>query len=182
MSSGKLQGFVILINAERLKARNSNLFNWTYFVKLSELIKLSWSCWRVRPFLRCNSRRDFHENPWDYWTQKFTTVFITASQYYIILNQRTQVLSCLLSQSDLFYLFIVGVEGYCCTCSHSMTHTHTHSVGLPWTRDRHVAETFTWQRTTLTREKTAISPSGFKPAIPASQTPWGSVGIKCTSF
>jgi hypothetical protein len=30
-----------------------------------------------------------------------------------------------LSYSD-FYLIIVGVEGYCCTWSHSLTHTHTH--------------------------------------------------------
>jgi hypothetical protein len=46
-----------------------------------------------------------------------------------------------LSQSDFSYLLIVGVEGYCCTWSHSVTHIH--SVGLPWTRDRPVAETST---------------------------------------
>ena len=33
------------------------------------------------------------------------------------------------------------------------THTHIHSVVLPWTRDRPVAETSTWQRTTYTGER-----------------------------
>ena len=31
-----------------------------------------------------------------------------------------------LSYSDLFYLLIVGVEGCCCSLTHSITHTHTH--------------------------------------------------------
>jgi hypothetical protein len=31
------------------------------------------------------------------------------------------------SQSDLLYLLTVGIEGYCCICSHSMTHTHIHT-------------------------------------------------------
>jgi len=30
-----------------------------------------------------------------------------------------------LSQSDFFYLLIVGLEGYCCIWSCSVTHTHT---------------------------------------------------------
>jgi hypothetical protein len=36
-----------------------------------------------------------------------------------------------LSSLNAVYLLIVGVEGYCCTWSHSMTHTK--SVGLLWT-------------------------------------------------
>ena len=28
-----------------------------------------------------------------------------------------------------FYLLLVGVERYCCTTSHTMTHTHAHTVG-----------------------------------------------------
>ena len=43
-----------------------------------------------------------------------------------------------LSLSDHSCLLIVGVEGYCCTWSHSLTRTH--SVWLPWMRDRPVAE------------------------------------------
>ena len=40
-----------------------------------------------------------------------------------------------------FYLLAVGLEGYCCTWSHSVTHSDTpHSVGLFWTSDRPVAE------------------------------------------
>jgi len=34
------------------------------------------------------------------------------------------------------YLTIVGVDGYCCTWSHSMAQTHTNSVGLLWTKHR----------------------------------------------
>jgi len=37
--------------------------------------------------------------------------------------------------------------------THTHTHTHTHSVGLPWTSDQPVAETSTWQHTTLTRDR-----------------------------
>ena len=51
------------------------------------------------------------------------------------------------------YLLTAGVEGYCCTWSHSMTHTHTHARTLLWTSDRHVAQTSTWQQTTLTRTR-----------------------------
>jgi hypothetical protein len=40
-----------------------------------------------------------------------------------------------------FCQLIVGVEGYCCTQSHSVTHTH--SVGLLWTRDRPITGTET---------------------------------------
>ena len=53
--------------------------------------------------------------------------------------------------SDFFYLLFVGVEGYCCTWSHLMTQTHW--VGCPWTRDRPVTETTTWQHTTFSRDK-----------------------------
>jgi hypothetical protein len=63
---------------------------------------------------------------------------------------------------------MVGVEGSCCVWSHSMTHTH-HSVGLLWTRDRPVAETSTWQRTTLTIDKSSMSPAKFELAIPGSE-------------
>jgi hypothetical protein len=49
-----------------------------------------------------------------------------------------------------FCLLIVGVEGYCVTWSHTMIHTHP--VWLPWTSDRPVAGTSTWQNTTLTRD------------------------------
>jgi hypothetical protein len=35
---------------------------------------------------------------------------------------------CFLSQSDVIHLLILGVEGYCCTWSHSVAHTHTHTL------------------------------------------------------
>jgi hypothetical protein len=52
-----------------------------------------------------------------------------------------------------FYLLNIGVQGYCCIWSRSMTHTHTHSVGLVWTRGRPNAETSTWQHITFTRDR-----------------------------
>jgi len=54
---------------------------------------------------------------------------------------------------DLFLPIYLGTAGYCCTWTHPMTHTHTNSVWLLWTRDRPVAETATWQHTTLTTDR-----------------------------
>jgi hypothetical protein len=34
----------------------------------------------------------------------------------------------LVTQSDLFCLFSVAAEGYCCSCSHSERDTHTHTL------------------------------------------------------
>ena len=40
------------------------------------------------------------------------------------------------------------------SCSRFLDHKHTpHLEGLPWMRDRPVAETSTWQHTTVTRDK-----------------------------
>jgi hypothetical protein len=36
---------------------------------------------------------------------------------------------------------------------HTHTHTHTHSIGLLWTSDWPLAETSTWQHTTLTKQR-----------------------------
>jgi len=45
------------------------------------------------------------------------------------------------------------------------------SVGLPWTGDQSVAETSTWQHTTLTTNIHA--PVGFEPTISAGERPLG---------
>jgi hypothetical protein len=66
-----------------------------------------------------------------------------------------------------FYLFIVCVVGFCCIWSHSDT---SHSVGLLWMNDQPVAETSTWQHSTLTTDKHSC-PQGFEPAIPKSERP-----------
>jgi hypothetical protein len=51
------------------------------------------------------------------------------------------------------------------------SHSHTpHSVGLLWTSDRPFTETSTWQHTTITRDRRLMSPAGFEPAVPASET------------
>jgi len=53
----------------------------------------------------------------------------------------------------------------------SRSHQETpKSVGLLWTSDRPVAETPTWQDTTLTRDRHP-APARFEPAIPATQRP-----------
>jgi len=51
----------------------------------------------------------------------------------------------------------------------SKSHSDTqHSVGLFWTKDRPVAETFTGKHTTLTRQK-SMPRTRFEPAFPASE-------------
>ena len=58
----------------------------------------------------------------------------------------------------------------CLTLEISIPHTMNdtpQSAGLLWTRDRPVAETFNWQRTTPTRDKHS-APAGLEPSTPAS--------------
>jgi len=51
---------------------------------------------------------------------------------------------------------------------HIIEALRSQSVGLLPTSDQPVAETSTWQHTTLTRERDYHAPTGFEPAIPAS--------------
>jgi hypothetical protein len=58
----------------------------------------------------------------------------------------------------------------------SRLHDHTlldtpHSVGLLWMSDQPVAQTSTWQHTTLTTDRHPCPPAGFEPTIPASERP-----------
>jgi hypothetical protein len=45
------------------------------------------------------------------------------------------------------------------------------SVGLLWTSDQSVAETSTWQHTTLTTDKHPCPPVGFEPTVSAGERP-----------
>jgi len=74
------------------------------------------------------------------------------------------------SQSDLFYLLVLGAEGYCCTWSHSTTHTHTISRtpldgGSARRRDLHLTT-----RNVHGRQKSMPS-AGFGPEIAAMKQP-----------
>jgi hypothetical protein len=66
-----------------------------------------------------------------------------------------------------------------------LLHLVTHSAGLLWMTDRSVAETSTWQHTTLARDRHPFPPPGFEPAIPASERPQtqaldrAAIGISC---
>ena len=52
----------------------------------------------------------------------------------------------------------------------SRSHSDTRcSVGLLWTSDRPVAGTSAWQHTTLTTDKTSMSPAGFEPTLAARE-------------
>ena len=56
--------------------------------------------------------------------------------------------------------------------SFSITHNDLpQTVGLLWTSDQLVAETSTWQYTTLTRDKIPCPPVGFEPTISAGKRP-----------
>jgi hypothetical protein len=69
---------------------------------------------------------------------------------------------------SVFYLLTVGVE---VVYFHLITLRHIpQSVGLLWTRDRPVAETYTWQHKQCIRQ-TSMPPLGFEPTIPASARP-----------
>ena len=54
--------------------------------------------------------------------------------------------------------------------SHGVLLDTPQSVGLLWTGHRSDAETYTWHFTTL-RGNTSKPPTGFEPAIPASERP-----------
>ena len=86
----------------------------------------------------------------------------------ILPHSRILPYSLVISQSDLFYLFIVRVEGYCFTWSHSVTHTHTHTLTLcrasldEWSarrRDLYLTTHDTHNR------QTSMPPAGIKPAV-----------------
>ena len=66
--------------------------------------------------------------------------------------------------SDLFYIICVGTDGLCFTWPHSIALIH--SVGLVWMEDRPVAETSTWQYTTLTGDRYSC-PGGIRNRNPS---------------
>ena len=76
--------------------------------------------------------------------------------------------------SYLFWLLVIGVEGYSCTWSSSITHTHTHThtlgripldEGSAYHRDLYLTTHNTYQG------KTPMLPAGFEPPISASDLP-----------
>jgi len=85
-----------------------------------------------------------------------------------VLPSTSEVLrSSFLSQSD-----VLRTRCRCGELSLCMiTLSDTHSVGLLCTRDRPVAETSTWQHTTLRRETHSFPPAGFELTVPANGRP-----------
>jgi len=67
-------------------------------------------------------------------------------------------------------LLIVRVQSYCFTWSYSVTHTD--SVGILWTSDRPVAETCTWQHTTLTTDRYSSSRWDSNPRSHHASSRW----------
>ena len=122
--------------------------------------------------LKLQTRRIPQKNPWPFFRLQVSLFFFRSTHvsiFSLYLSSRLQYrtnkitflpanwnLSCLtisgqlfcgrnyffISYSKFFRLLIIGVEGYCCTWPHLITHTY--SVGLLWTSDRSVAETSTW--------------------------------------
>ena len=79
--------------------------------------------------------------------------------------------------SNLFYLLVVGVEGYC-RCRGllllliTLSDTHTHTLGrTPWTRDWSFADAATCTRNNTHTKKTSLPPAGFETVIPAGKRP-----------
>jgi hypothetical protein len=66
-------------------------------------------------------------------------------------------------------LLTVGVE-VVVTLGRTQWHTNTHAVGLLWTRDRPIAETFAWKHTAIKGTENN-APAVFEPAILATERP-----------
>jgi hypothetical protein len=77
-------------------------------------------------------------------------------------------LSFVLLSPSLFYLLTVGVEVVYFHLITLIKHTPP-SVGILWTRDRHVTETS--DNTNTHKRQTSMPPVGFEPTIPASVPP-----------
>ena len=72
------------------------------------------------------------------------------------------------SHSDLFYLIIVGVEGYIFAWSHRNTHTHK---TLVWTRDSPIRSDLYLTTHNTHNRQTSMPPGGIRTPIPASERP-----------
>ena len=66
---------------------------------------------------------------------------------------------------------IVGLDGYCCTWSHSITPTDSHTVGVPGRGIGPSQRPLPVQHTTFTRDKHPCPSAGFEPASPAVERP-----------
>jgi hypothetical protein len=76
-------------------------------------------------------------------------------------------LSLSLSDYAFFYILIVGLQSYCCICSHSITHTH--SVGLIWTSIGHSQRPLP-DNTQHSQETDIHAPSGIRTRNPSKRT------------
>jgi len=69
---------------------------------------------------------------------------------------------------DFFYgsTILVGLGLFVVEVSRSHSDT-PHLVGLPWASDQLIAETSTWQHTTVKRDGTSTPPSGIRTRLPS---------------
>ena len=73
-----------------------------------------------------------------------------------------------ISYCEPFRLLIVGVEGYCCPWSHSVTYT----LGRTPLDEGSASRKDVWLATNnIHKRGTSMSPARFKPAIPGSEWP-----------
>jgi hypothetical protein len=71
-----------------------------------------------------------------------------------------------------FYLLIVGLEGYCCTWSQSMTHTRARALGKKPLEEGSARRRYLWVTTHNTHKRQiSMPPAGFEPTIPGSERP-----------
>jgi hypothetical protein len=68
-----------------------------------------------------------------------------------------------------FYLIPLGIRGYRCTLSYSMTHTVTLSVGVICTRDRLIHSDLYLTTHNIYKRQISMSPTGFDPVIQSTE-------------
>ena len=122
---------------------------------------VSWRCWTGTP--SCSIKSSLRN------TKEIVSVSISAALKHIHKRNFTDanLRGCLYFSvrftwnciiSFLVWLLqplLVGVERFCCTWPHSLTHTHTPTTfgRTPLDSDQPNAETSTWQHTTLRRDR-----------------------------
>jgi hypothetical protein len=92
---------------------------------------------------------------WPVWRYHSGTVDVTSWKHTSYLHSSTPEQKNILHKQYSFFHGSTALVGLgFLTTEISLSHSNTpHSVGLLWTNDRPVAETSTWQHTTLTRDR-----------------------------
>jgi len=150
-----------------VRSRQRRVLRWL-FVSLSQHNHCSLTAeWpSVRPNVLCSIQSILWDSP---VTVLILSVFHLSPQtHYVISAYRRYTVQC----HFFFYHGATAPVGQgLLVIEDSRSHSDTpQSVGLLWTSDQFIAETSTWQHTTLTTDRHPCPPVGFEPTISAGET------------